>query len=140
MNFKTIYMHIDMQISCRHYLKFYFSHISLISFPIFEIKAFTAMFSWSRIKTKSLKLPNNEYFSIYIQISKNYGKLNCFSRIMDKYLSAPDSVCTTCVKKILVTMFAWSLFMLNVLKSGGWGGPVCNDMSLKYLKYLQCGA
>jgi len=64
---------------------------------------------------KSLKLPNNEYFGIYMQIGENNSKLNCFSRIMDKYLSAIDSVCTTYVKKILVTMFAWSLFMLNVL-------------------------
>ena len=31
-------MQIDMQISSRHYLKFYFSHISLISCTIFEIK------------------------------------------------------------------------------------------------------
>ena len=62
---------------------------------------------------KSLKLPNNEYFSIYMQIGENNDKQNCFSRIMDKYSSAPDSVCTTHVKKILVTMFAWSLFMLR---------------------------
>jgi len=48
---------------------------------------------------KSLKLPNNEYFSIYMQIVENKGKLNCFSRIMDKYSSAADSVCTTYVKK-----------------------------------------
>ena len=44
-----------MQISCRHYLKFYFSNISLISCTIFEIKASTLMFSWSRIKMESFK-------------------------------------------------------------------------------------
>jgi len=43
---------------------------------------------------KSLKLPNNEYFSIYVQIGENNGKLNCFfSHITDKYSSASDSVC-----------------------------------------------
>jgi len=30
------------------------------------------------IKMKSLELPNNEYFRIYMQIGENNGKLNCF--------------------------------------------------------------
>jgi len=29
-------------------------------------------------KSKSLKLPNNQYFSIYMQIGENNAKLNCF--------------------------------------------------------------
>ena len=44
---------------------------------------------------KSLKLLNNDYFSTYMQIGENNGKLDCFSRITDKYSSASDSVCTT---------------------------------------------
>jgi len=56
----------------------------------------TRMFSWSGIKMKSLKMPNNEYYSIHMQIGENNDKLNCyFSRITDKYSSASDSVCAT---------------------------------------------
>jgi len=35
------------------------------------------------------------YIYIYMQIGENNAKLNCFSRITDKYSSASDAVCTT---------------------------------------------
>ena len=67
---------------------------------------------------------------------------------MDKYSSAPDSVCTTYVKKILVIMFAWSLFMLRgvlcamicplILTHDPYRGPIGNLKNLG--RHSKCGA
>jgi len=59
-------------------LKFYFFSYLSNFLSYLRDHASTPMFKWSGIKMKSLKLPNNEYFSIYMQIGENNGKLIVF--------------------------------------------------------------